>query len=391
MALTDKLTAIANAIRTQSGKTAKLTLAEMPTEILDLQALTFQVIGGTAQPTAPRENDIWVNTDQNITSWHFGAEEPNVYDIQPISVGDPHWLVAPHELKEGDILNFVIPVTITAVYEAIRIVSPFTGKAYCVRQYDWSAPSLWIAGTKVSVCITNEVHQIGDWGGEGTARMIAWDGYSHEDGTVWIETALESAVQFNALKKNAVFVYPKSVKQYTGGKWESMVAKIYQAGNWVQFSSDFPEYWFHYVGHGWNAEMGAYKQWSSGSTVGTDEIAIPVVTYYDYDSYRDVADKVGIYQETAMDFTNFQKLKFEYKSDIYAESGATNGVFIGIGNTTADWPASNWDAHMIFRNAVADWTPYEIDISSVNKNSRLRLMVWAQKGSKAYIRNITLE
>ena len=38
MALIDKLTAIANAIRSKSGKTAALTLDEMPTEIAALSA-----------------------------------------------------------------------------------------------------------------------------------------------------------------------------------------------------------------------------------------------------------------------------------------------------------------------------------------------------------------
>lgn len=38
MALTDKLTAIADAIRTKTGSTEKLTLAQMPTEIAGIQA-----------------------------------------------------------------------------------------------------------------------------------------------------------------------------------------------------------------------------------------------------------------------------------------------------------------------------------------------------------------
>lgn len=37
MALTDKLTAIADAIRTKTGSTEKLTLAQMPTEIAGIQ------------------------------------------------------------------------------------------------------------------------------------------------------------------------------------------------------------------------------------------------------------------------------------------------------------------------------------------------------------------
>ena len=247
--------------------------------------LNFRVIGGTAQPTSAKGNDIWVNTGVPVNGWSFQTHQP------------------------------------------------------------------------------------------GTLA----------EGVVWIETAPESAVQFNALKKNAVYVYPKSVKQFVGGEWESMVAHIYQGGNWVQFSSDFPDYWYHYIGHGWNTEMGSYSQWGSGSTVGTDEISIPVKFA------GGEPTKVGVYQTTAFDVTNFQKLKFEYKSDIYSSGTSSCGVFIGIGNTSGDWPASNWDAQMIFREAVSDWTAYEIDISSVNKSSRLRLMVWAEKGTTAHIRNITLE
>lgn len=37
--------------------------------------LNFRVLGGTAQPTAPRENDIWVNTDY-ISEWVFSETEP---------------------------------------------------------------------------------------------------------------------------------------------------------------------------------------------------------------------------------------------------------------------------------------------------------------------------
>lgn len=38
--------------------------------------LNFRVVGGTATPTAPKENTIWINTDQAITSHYFSATEP---------------------------------------------------------------------------------------------------------------------------------------------------------------------------------------------------------------------------------------------------------------------------------------------------------------------------
>lgn len=75
MAIIEKLTAIADAIRTQSGKTAKLTLAQMPGEILDLQMLNFTVTGNP-RPANPAANTIWVDTDTAITGWAFSPDQP---------------------------------------------------------------------------------------------------------------------------------------------------------------------------------------------------------------------------------------------------------------------------------------------------------------------------
>ena len=79
MALINKLTAIADAIRAKTGKEDTLTLDQMPLEIAGIQTgveLNFKVVGGTIQPTSPSENTIWVNTSTTITSWVFSATQP---------------------------------------------------------------------------------------------------------------------------------------------------------------------------------------------------------------------------------------------------------------------------------------------------------------------------
>ena len=38
--------------------------------------LNFKVVGGTSQPTNPKENTIWVNTSTTITGYVFSAAEP---------------------------------------------------------------------------------------------------------------------------------------------------------------------------------------------------------------------------------------------------------------------------------------------------------------------------
>ena len=38
--------------------------------------LNFKVVGSLTEPANPKENMIWVNTDQKITAWTFSADEP---------------------------------------------------------------------------------------------------------------------------------------------------------------------------------------------------------------------------------------------------------------------------------------------------------------------------
>jgi len=39
-------------------------------------SLNFKVVGSTTEPVNPKENMIWVNTDQEITSWEFSFTQP---------------------------------------------------------------------------------------------------------------------------------------------------------------------------------------------------------------------------------------------------------------------------------------------------------------------------
>lgn len=40
--------------------------------------LNFKIVGGTTRPGNPKENTIWVVTDQKITGWVFSFEEPTI-------------------------------------------------------------------------------------------------------------------------------------------------------------------------------------------------------------------------------------------------------------------------------------------------------------------------
>ena len=56
------------------------------------------------------------------------------------------------------------------------------------------------------------------------------------EGMVWITTGTSSALEFNALKKNGIQVYPISAKQYVNGAWVGRPAKSYQNGAWVDLT-----------------------------------------------------------------------------------------------------------------------------------------------------------
>ena len=62
---------------------------------------------------------------------------------------------------------------------------------------------------------------------------------SPTEGMVWISTGTSSPVEFNALKKQGIQVYPISAKQYIGESWANKSAYIYHGASWVQFSFAF--------------------------------------------------------------------------------------------------------------------------------------------------------
>ena len=57
---------------------------------------------------------------------------------------------------------------------------------------------------------------------------------SPEPGMAWFETAASGVAGFNALRKNAIHLYPISTKQYLDGAWKPMDAFLYDGTAWVQ-------------------------------------------------------------------------------------------------------------------------------------------------------------
>lgn len=90
-------------------------------------------------------------------------------------------------------------------------------------------PGLTQPGTASENTIWVKTERIGAWYFSATQP----DGLQEWD--VWFGTGTESDFAFNALRKNAVQVYPLSAKQMISGELVDVEAMSYQAGEWVEW------------------------------------------------------------------------------------------------------------------------------------------------------------
>ena len=90
-------------------------------------------------------------------------------------------------------------------------------------------PGLTQPGTASENTIWVNTERIGAWYFSVTQpeNMQEWD--------VWFPVDTSSTVEFNALKKNGIQVYPLSAKQHVSGALVDKTTKIYQNGEWVEW------------------------------------------------------------------------------------------------------------------------------------------------------------
>lgn len=89
------------------------------------------------------------------------------------------------------------------------------------------------------------------------------------EGMVWITTGTSSKVEFNALKKDGIQVYPLSAKQMVSGVLKDVTAKSYQGGKWATWVPDGALFW---AGVGQIAEFSASHETNATVSIGTDAI-----------------------------------------------------------------------------------------------------------------------
>lgn len=183
------------------------------------------------------------------------------------------------------------------------------------------------------------------------------------DGMVWIIAGKASTVEFNALKKNGIQVYPISASQYVSGAWVDVIAKSYQNGEWV----DWWDGVLYNAGDTYDSYTGGYSgvgNFNSATNSGGK-------LYLDVKSNASAA----LITEKAIALNGFKNLKITGNG-----SNAAN-CFFGI--------ASDRSANFISTVAMGSQNTYTLDISSVNDSFYVGIM--GRNGNKVSVDKIWLE
>lgn len=138
------------------------------------------------------------------------------------------------------------------------------------------------------------------------------------EGMVWFSVGTSSPVEFNALKKNALQVYPRSAQQYVSGAWVDVTAKIYQNSVWASLDNRF--FLFKEgVGLGDGVAVDS-PNWNMGLTVNTNVMNVS----------KSKGDTSRVFFKPKFDLTNFKTLHMELRcGDRYSDSFY---MFFGVGN-----------------------------------------------------------
>ena len=182
------------------------------------------------------------------------------------------------------------------------------------------------------------------------------------EGMVWFQIGTQSAVLFNALKKNGIILHPLRAKQYISGAWVTKTAKSYQGSAWLEWIAD--TYLYNNgdtcddITGGWQGRAWAEDSGTAGS--------VPLISFNANSMV--VTTNGGNYARTTVeikkdfDFTHFKTI-----TAIYSFSGSvseTASLFMVIPRNKTYWGAS----HAVASKALAKGTEKTatLDVSAIS-------------------------
>lgn len=175
-------------------------------------------------------------------------------------------------------------------------------------------------------------------------------------GMVWFLTGTSSTVAFNALKKNAIEVYPLSAKQYVDGEWVDVTAKSYQNGTWVD--------WILYLYKSGQSENEVKAKWTTSTRWYSVNAKAPTLAVGNSNFSATISDTTLNYQSGVLettdgvDLTNWKTVTFEVSgyqvtgSEGYIDLGVTN-VLTGSADVTASVKATGIGTYTLDVSALS--------------------------------------
>jgi hypothetical protein len=301
--------------------------------------LNFKVVGNP-QPQNPKENTIWVDTDVDITTYHFSSEPistnldlsnftnandvasgfgdngANFYGSLPImwsktylfkikliagvtykldSTGFGYGRIGAFRkpIRDDNNLIRIEGADPQALLDKNRRYSIFT-PIETTDAYFYYCTDAYNTGSNPAFSVFFALYLVGN--------------------PIWITTGTSSHAAFNALKKNTLQVYPISAKQYIGVAWVDKTAKIYQDDEWTN----------------WQNPM-----WIIQNGVELIEMNLQTATKTAMDGFLRISGNSDGYHGAGaiVDVTNFKNLVLEGEIDTYVgylcmwDIGTTNFTF----------------------------------------------------------------
>ena len=175
------------------------------------------------------------------------------------------------------------------------------------------------------------------------------DGTALQNGDLWIKTGIDTNVEFNAVKKNAIKLKLVDSYQWNGSAWIAKTAKIYINSKWTDLSFVMYEKGVFAVNYSQSGNLG-------GITIGTDSIRF-YNTGYPVDNNYQYINLGG-----EIDWSQYSTVKVTLKSYTYSGS---KPCYIAIGSSKT--------ARDLASKSMGNSSVQTLDVSNVKTKGYLNI------------------
>lgn len=402
--------------------------------------LNFQVVPNP-KPSNPKENTIWVDTDVGIKSWKFCANKPTTtrfryikLQIDALDSGTSTIQLSEIRFVDDGGGFFVYPSgasasasisSVTTSEGADKLIDNNVETKFCSGKFTAGSYILidlgqanainiakykkwqWYTASDAATYPERNPKTFSLWGSnDGNAfelldsvanysapaqnSAIAYTGTTYKTpenepvyGDVLITIGTSSKLEFNAVKKNTLQVYPLSAYQYIDGSYVSVPYSMYKDGEWIEYCVEI-----FTQGKGSvipvtakerNAGKGIITVSNDGITVGHGSDWGGTDVYY--------------YTDEPIDTTDLNSIKLTGQFSSIVTTSGTNvfhltgfGLISAIPPVDGSWSDQNWVATTEIRETSDFSKEYEVPISNISGKYYFLFVAAGTKGTVTDIR-----